>query len=39
VIGWPPAFNFIADFKDSFKKETWLNKFKEYNINIILIMI
>ena len=30
VIGWPPAFNFIADFKNSNEKSLWLKILKEY---------
>lgn len=33
VIGWPPAHNFIADFKSPVEKDTWLQQLKEL-INI-----
>jgi len=29
VIGWPPAHNFIAAFKDPIEKESWLQQLKE----------
>ncbi len=29
VIGWPPATNYIADFKDQNIKDIWFNKLKE----------
>jgi len=29
VIGWPPATNYIADFKDNKLKDTWLKRLKE----------
>jgi len=29
VIGWPPAHNFIVDFKDPMEKESWLKQLKQ----------
>ena len=29
VIGWPPAHNFIADFKDPVEKDSWMHELKQ----------
>ena len=29
VIGWPPATNYVADFKDALSKGLWFSKLNE----------